>query len=118
MPDTQKLTIKDINCGNCNNKNTEKCPLYHEMMSTERKKPWNWWVPTGSDVIMAVTETVGCASHPLALQVLAAPSITELEKKKSLTHKNECQSRSWKRWELAGWEKEGFEEAIKLLKGE
>ena len=99
---TEKHTIKDLHCENCN-----KC----------EKNP-------NDDYFCAVTNTEidftdfestklrGCASHPLALQVLAAPVIEELEMRvaeyQETAKRIECPHPSY----VAS----GIEEAIKLLK--
>ena len=97
---TTKLTIKDLNCGNCG-----KC----------EKNP-------NDDYFCAVTNTEidftdfestelrGCCLHPLALQVLAGPVIEELERRNARSKKMNVGM-------LCTGVREGREEAIKLLNG-
>ena len=73
---TTKFTTKDLNRGNCTNDTCE----YHELNND--CKAYN--AKTGkirAETLQAqkITAKVGCASHPLALQVLAGPVIKELE---------------------------------------
>ena len=71
---TDKLTIKDLNCGNCPKHSIKAHPIRSgniHMCGDDRI----------DDIAPSVTREHGCASHPLALQVLAAPVIGELEKR-------------------------------------
>jgi hypothetical protein len=62
-----KPTIKDLNCENCNvNKNM----LSRYGMNCE----------VCGNIDPNTINKTGCASHPMALQVLAGPVIEELEK--------------------------------------
>ena len=61
------------------------------------------------DMAPAVTRERGCASHPLALQVLAAPVIGELERRNMSSKKMNIGM-------LCTGVREGREEAIHLLK--
>ena len=63
---TPKLTIKDLNCGNC----PGPCPVLFGTCFDDRAENSH----TG------ITNVIGCAAHPLALQVLAGPVIEELER--------------------------------------
>jgi hypothetical protein len=64
---TQKtLTIKDLNCGNC----PGPCPVLFGTCFDDRE----------DNSHTSITRVIGCASHPSALQVLAAPVIEELGK--------------------------------------
>ena len=98
---TTKLTIKDLNCGNC--PNDQECPTYDDIKvppDAQRRRRWERSQVTGK---------VGCASHPLALQVLAGPVIEELEKRNARSKKMNV-------GELCAGVREGRSEAIKLLK--
>lgn len=99
----ERLTIKDLNCGNC--------PSY--VSSTVRKGFMKCAV---SDYLLNSMQNieghikiVGCASHPLALQVLAGPVIEELGKRNARSKKMNV-------GELCAGVREGRGEAIKLLK--
>jgi len=67
---TEPLSIKDLNCSTCTNKDPYGyCPI-------------DGWKVIGNHcttVQESFTGMCGCASHPLALQVLAKPIIDELE---------------------------------------
>ena len=71
---TTKLTIKDLNCQNCTNETCDKHPK--NAPSQRQIYKVRQWYETAADTI----KEVGCASHPLVLQVLAASVIGELEK--------------------------------------
>ena len=69
----EHLTIKDLNCGNCPKHSIKAHPIRSgniHMCGDDRI----------DDMAPSVTKERGCASHPLALQVLAGPVIEELEK--------------------------------------
>jgi len=70
-----KLTIKDLNCGNCpvaERRNSSEYPFTCTIC-----KP----IPTAvHKYVVAYQHYFGCASHPMALQVLAGSVIVELEK--------------------------------------
>lgn len=97
---TTKLTIKDLHCGNCTRPigkpgGTDDCPLS---------------IPAHLDVaVVNCIEIIGCASHPLALQVLTGPVIEELERRNASSKKMNVGM-------LCTGVREGREEAIKLLK--
>jgi hypothetical protein len=108
MSDKQKLTIKDLNCGNCTNYKTAPHPIYpydiHYCGSeriSERQK--------------YCTEDKGCASHPLALQVLAASMIEVLERQNSEYAQKAIDSKDINRAMLYAGESIGLGKAIKLL---
>ena len=68
---TAPPTIKDPNCGNC--PNDQECPTYDDIKvppDEQRRRRWERRQVTGK---------VGCATHPLALQVLAGQVSEELE---------------------------------------
>ena len=70
---SDKLTIKDLNCQNCT---IEECDLHPKHKPADRHRlVLRQWYATSTDAIKGA----GCASHPLALQVLVAPVIEELE---------------------------------------
>jgi hypothetical protein len=101
---TEKLTIKDLNCGNCTTICCgfhPDCVAYREPIFEERVEAVRWFVSVW-----------GCARHPLALQVLAAPVIGELKERVSeyqeTAKRIECPHPSY----VAS----GIKEAIKLLK--
>jgi hypothetical protein len=104
---TEKLTIKDLNCGNCTIETCDKHPKNRP--SPKHPLELRQWYTTAN----ATIEEVGCARHPLALQVLAAPVIEELERRvaeyQETAKRIECSHPSY----VAS----GIEEAIKLLKG-
>ncbi len=109
FPMTEKLTIKDLNCGNCTTICCgfhPDCVAYREQIFEERVEAVRWFVSVW-----------GCARHPLTLQVLAGPVIAELENMKTNAHKrmNACLDLGYDgNWQ--GGKEEAFEEAIKLLK--
>jgi len=67
---TEQLTIKDLNCSTCQH-------YQYKIVETEGEYCLiaDEFIDNSTDHM----EKVGCASHPLALQVLAGPVITELE---------------------------------------
>ena len=96
---TTKLTIKDLNCGNC--PNDQECPTYDDIKvppDAQRRRRWERRQATGK---------VGCASHPLALQVLAGPVIEELERR----------AKQAEAIDGKGMLILGYTEAIKLIEG-
>lgn len=95
---TEKLTIKDLNCDNCT---IEHCPI---MVSGGNFKP----ISGGYSEIDNAIKHCGCASHPLALQVLAAPVIEELENRQK-----QC---DWDYGDECAYGHTAFGDAIKLLK--
>ena len=104
FPMTEKLTVKDLNCENCTTICCgfhPHCVAYREPIFEERVEAVRWFVSVW-----------GCARHPLALQVLAAPVIEELERHvaeyQETAERIECPHPSY----VAS----GIEEAIKLLK--
>lgn len=72
---TEKLTIKDLNCGNCGNQSTSQCPMKWEAFNGNSDKLSGF---------NSGNHSCGCLYHPLALQVLAAPVIEELEERITL----------------------------------
>ncbi|MEN6396769.1 MAG: hypothetical protein ABFC78_09830 [Methanoregula sp.] len=69
---TEKLTIKDLNCGNCGNHrligripDIDECAIMDHTPTREEIKFIKKW---------------GCIHNPLALQVLATPVMEELGK--------------------------------------
>jgi hypothetical protein len=108
---TEPLTIKDLNCGNCQNYTTGPHPIFSKDIhycGTERI----------SEYQRQCTQHKGCASHPLALQVLARSAIEKLE---SAIREDEqiCaaiidpEGKAFRRGEI-----KMAKEAIKLLKGD
>jgi hypothetical protein len=73
----EPLSIKDLNCSTCD----AQCEV---MPKSKRKTCTNELSPRYRARRLAV-EMKGCASHPLALQVLAQPIAEELEQLKSTT---------------------------------
>jgi hypothetical protein len=71
---TDKLTIKDLNCGNCPLHSVKAHPIrcYGDIQLCDGKRV--------NDMMPLTTRERGCASHPLALQILTAPVIEELER--------------------------------------
>ena len=92
---TLKLTIKNLNCGNC----PGPCPVLFGSFFEGRAE----------SEMAPITKAVGCASHPLALQVMAAPVIEELEKRNK-------QDPTLGIGVPTSQKKEGYREAINLLK--
>ena len=72
---TEKLTIKDLNCRNCGNQSTSRCPMKWEAFNGNSDKLSGF---------NSGNHSCGCLYHPLALQVLAAPVIEELEERITL----------------------------------
>ena len=109
----EPLSIKDLNC--------RTCP--HKIKSTQRlgfmKCDLSNYLITPDTPIGDHMEIVGCASHPLALQVFAQPIVEELERrkdawKKSMTtyHPLETAVKTTKA------RMRGIDEAIKLMEGD
>ncbi len=101
-----KLTIKDLNCENC--PNDQECPTYDDIKvppDAQRRRRWERRQVTGK---------VGCASHPLAPQVLAGPVIEELEKRAAHAAEGENSRDDFKLEWKAG--RTAYEEAIRFLK--
>ena len=95
-----KLTVKDLNCENCDaSKKNVNEDYFCGMTNTEIDF-------TDFDS----TKLRGCCLHPLALQVLAGPVIEELKK-----HNDDTESRLFTGNFSEGIIK-GRKEAIKLLK--
>jgi len=69
-----ELTIKDLNCDTCKN---DECDWHPDQAPFPEEV--TFFV---SDLREVIKET-GCASHPLALQVLAGPVIERLESQKA-----------------------------------
>ena len=113
MVDIKKFDNKFIglNCGNCPNYSTTS----HPILSTDLHYCGKERI---SKYQKQCTEHKGCASHPMALQVLSTPVVVELEENKLLAHKRMNayldlgNDGNWQ-----GGKEEGLEEAIKLLKG-
>jgi len=105
---TENLTIKDLNCGNCTTICCgfhPDCVAYREPIFEERVEAVRWFVSVW-----------GCARHPLALQVLAAPVIEELEteeKDRIYTYEHSTTMNEETYSQGIIW---GIQKAIKLLK--
>jgi hypothetical protein len=108
---TEKLTIKDLNCGNCPFDGVadkdDSCPFERVCIKTGM---------TITESMESFIAELGCASHPLALQVLAAPVIEELERLKTEARKeHDCAQSYGFRLDRRG-KVDALELAIKLLK--
>ena len=68
---TEPLIIKDLNCSTCTN---DKC--YHHPQHFRKVCLWS---EADHKKVWEFTKGYGAICHPLALQVLAAPVIAELE---------------------------------------
>jgi hypothetical protein len=78
---TEKLTIKDLKCSTCPNKEVRKSSGFGRERPRCKITGWFLDIPRpGQSIQTEFVGVVGCASHPLALQVLAAPVIEELGK--------------------------------------
>ncbi len=97
---SEPLTIKDLNCSTCNT----NCNV---MPKSKRKEDANFLSPRYHARHLAV-EMMGCASHPLALQVMAAPVIAELEQLKGNVYQDFGGRNAYYAYEIT----------TKLLKGE
>ena len=94
---TEPLSIKGLNCSTCPNAPVKEINKRYDKFDTYKyfcRLKQVWIFGTAFNTM----EITGCASHPLALQVLAAPVIAELKK-----HPEYCMR---------------YEEAIKLLQGD
>lgn len=111
-----EFTIKNLNCSTCNN---TKCDLYD---LDEVAK--NRILDMGRVMLMRChAEIYGCASHQIALQVLAGPVVAELERRVETQSKESDRTCAG----AIGYNPNlfmrsrgieyGYEEAIKLLKG-
>jgi len=69
---TEPLSIKDLNCSTCTN---DKC--YHHPQHFRKVCLWS---EADHKKVWEFTKGYGAICHPLALQVLAAPVIAELER--------------------------------------
>jgi hypothetical protein len=77
---TEPLTIKDLNCSTCPNKEMRHSYGYDRDRPSCKLTKWFLDFPNPDETIVKdFVGVVGCASHPLALQVLAGPVIAELE---------------------------------------
>jgi hypothetical protein len=72
----EKPTIKDLNCGNC----SVICCGFHPKCVATREPIFDQY----AEAVRWFTSVWGCARHPLALRVLAAPIIEELEKRATI----------------------------------
>jgi len=104
---TAPLTIKDLNCSTCPNRiiapiGSRVCTI----LTVEHPDSYQIGIPFYQEV-------VGCASHPLALQVLAAPVIKELEKCITTWNENLQPSDDYESGIISG-----LDVAIKLLHGD
>ena len=104
---TEKLTIKDLNCRNCGNQSTSRCPMKWEAFNGNSDKLSGF---------NSGNHSCGCLYHPLALQVLAAPVIEELEKEEkdriyTYEHSTTMNEETYSQGII--W---GIQKAIKLLK--
>lgn len=105
---TEKLTIKDLNCGNCGNQSTSQCPMKWEAFNGNSDKLSGF---------NSGNHSCGCLYHPLALQVLAAPVIEELERE--IKDQRELQSHHrGSHSEVHRKMGDALEYAIQLLKGD
>jgi hypothetical protein len=100
---TEKLTIKDLSCENC--KYAEETNSNEYPFKCTISKPVPMMVHTWA---LAWLKYCGCASHPLALQVLTAPVIEELENRQK-----QC---DWDYGDECAYGHTAFGDAIKLLK--
>lgn len=56
-----------LRCDTCSKKGKIVCPIQDEIARADigsRRNKWNWWIPSGAEVVRSVTEIIGCASHP------------------------------------------------------
>jgi hypothetical protein len=106
---TEPLTIKDLNCGNCSSlKIDSDGDLWCE------KRNWLFTKEFREEDIVVV----GCASHPLALQVLAQPVVVKLERLMTEARQEHDGAMSYGlRLDRRG-KVDAMELAIKLLKGD
>jgi len=72
-----ELTIKDLNCEKCPKFNKPSCPYVDDGQHMWMDEDGN---TLSDEQVEMTTCVVGCASHPLALQVLAKPVIKVLER--------------------------------------
>lgn len=112
MSEIKKLTIKDLKCATCTRKD---CDLSNEHLEDTKKTNI---LDVGRIMIMrCTTEMHGCASHPLALQVIVVPVIEELEKEEKdrifiYEHSTTMNEETYNQGII--W---GIQKAINLLKG-
>ena len=108
----KRLTIKDLNCGNCT---VRECGFNPECIA-DRSPLFK----VRSEAVLWFTSIWGCARHPLALQVLAAPIIEALNRQANNLGNREPRfgTRMENESLSCGYaEAEGMREAIKLLMG-
>jgi hypothetical protein len=115
---TEPLSIKDLTCPTCtdstcwlNGENVYYKKAYSSKLNKEHQRD----IAEHRDTIMKK----GCASHPLALQVLAQQVVAEMENRKLIAHNRVntyIAMGSDEDWQ--GGKEDGFDEAIKLLKGD
>lgn len=100
------LTIEDLNCTNCPHAEKTNSDIYPFKCTISKPVPMmvHCWA-------LAWMRYTGCALHPLALQVLAAPVVGELERRANQAEPFGEYPASGKGLYLLG-----IAEAIKLLK--
>lgn len=109
---TEPLSIKDLTCPTCTDSTcwlNGKNVYYKKAYSSKLNKDHQRDIAEHRDAIMKK----GCASHPLALQVLAQPVVAELgrrSKEKSANYDPQYYRDEGRR--------DAYEEAIKLLNGD
>jgi len=112
---TEPLSIKDLNCSTCSlfcegkGGDFESCPALNNGKWAGQPKVK---IQSLKKELLMFTKYIGCASHPLALQVLAAPVIKELEKCITTWNENLQPSDDYESGIISG-----LDVAINLLKG-
>ena len=117
---TAPLTIKDLNCGNCTNRQCKAADAHGAILCKigvysgdylSGVPRIRYWITKKQQEHIAAR---GCASHPLALQVLAGPVIEELEKRAAHAAEGENSRDDFQLEWKAG--RTAYEEAAALLK--